>query len=223
MNNKNLDKIRKYITEDRSIFYNIAKSYIHETSKILDVGAGDGSFAKELNRKDVYMLDGNEKSAKQFADTYQNIFLGTLPDLPFENNSFDLIHCSHVIEHLEVEQLYRALKEFDRCLKIGGYIVISAPLLWTEFYDDLSHLKPYYPKVFEKYFTWKDDACCTRQRISSEYIIVDKIFRYNMLPIDDEVINISHSFLNSVIHIINKCKFKLGFRRLEKSGFTIVL
>ena len=32
---------------------------------------------------------------------FQNITYGRLPKLPYENESFDLIHSSHLVEHLQ--------------------------------------------------------------------------------------------------------------------------
>ena len=58
----------------------------------------------------------------------------------------------------------------DRCLKNNGYIIISTPLLWYGFYDDLSHVKPYNPEVLLKYFCYFPDTILTREHISKNYI-----------------------------------------------------
>lgn len=41
--------------------------------------------------------------------------------------SFDAIHCSHALEHLYAHEVERALAEFLRVLKPGGYAVIFVP------------------------------------------------------------------------------------------------
>ena len=223
MKNRELAKIKKFITEEREIFFKIACNYISNESIILDVGSGDGHFAKCINRSDVYMVDGNIESVNNLKKQYKNVFHSTLPELPFTDKQFNVIHCSHVIERLSPENLYLTLKEFDRCLNDNGYLIISAPLLWNEFYDDLSHLKPYNPKVFEKYFTWNNPSCCTRSLISSNYTVKEKIFRYSLVELHSDVVNTSSPFLNSIFHYYYKAVKKLGFRSLEKSGFTLVL
>lgn len=47
-------------------------------------------------------------------------------ELPFENNTFDIIYCSHVIEHIQWYQIEDTIKEWARTLKFGGSLEI-----WT--------------------------------------------------------------------------------------------
>jgi len=50
-------------------------------------------------------------------------------DLPFEDQTFDLIWCSHVLEH--VEQDRQAMRELHRVLKPGGLAIVQVPI-WRE-------------------------------------------------------------------------------------------
>lgn len=52
--------------------------------------------------------------------------LGSGP-LPFEENTFDGILCSHVIEHFDCHEAVGILKECHRALKTGGVLVVSVP------------------------------------------------------------------------------------------------
>ncbi len=77
--------------------------------------------------------------------------------LPFEENSFDAVYCSHVLEHLYSTSLIS--KEIRRVLKDRGRIYIETPgprSLWVpsfqygreqnipmNFYDDPTHQKPF--------------------------------------------------------------------------------
>lgn len=47
--------------------------------------------------------------------------------IPFESNSFDLIVCNHVLEHIHRDDW--ALKEMYRVLKPGGMAVLQVPIL----------------------------------------------------------------------------------------------
>lgn len=214
---------KKYVTGNRTPFFEVAKKYIGESSKILDVGAGDGQFARTIGRKDIYMLDGSRDAIEILRGEFQNCKLGSPDKLPYDDGFFDLIHTSHMIEHLSPQQLYDFMKEADRCLKKSGLLVISAPLLWTEFYDDMSHLKPYNPKLFERYLCDGLQGCSTRPLISSKYSVVEKTYRYNVLPCDDGEVFVYSEAVNKALKIFKLLKYKLGFRRLEKSGFTLVL
>jgi SAM-dependent methyltransferase len=52
---------------------------------------------------------------------------GSLYELPFVDNSFDLITCRMVVEHLA--QPHRAFAESARCLRPGGALVVITPNL----------------------------------------------------------------------------------------------
>jgi SAM-dependent methyltransferase len=51
--------------------------------------------------------------------------------LPLEDNTYDLIHASHVLEHIDHWRVVDALKETFRILKPGGTLEIHVPnILW---------------------------------------------------------------------------------------------
>ncbi|SFH89811.1 class I SAM-dependent methyltransferase [Halpernia frigidisoli] len=47
-------------------------------------------------------------------------------DLPFENESFDVVFCNHVLEHIEDDR--KAMSELFRVLKPGGWGIIQVPM-----------------------------------------------------------------------------------------------
>ena len=96
----------KYVTQERKVFFDIAKKMIFPDFKVLDIGAGDGSFARYCNRKDFYLFDANKESFRKLTKEFPNTYYGRLPELPFKHKFFDLIHISHVVEHLDSETLY---------------------------------------------------------------------------------------------------------------------
>ena len=49
-------------------------------------------------------------------------------DLPFAAESFDFLMCNHVLEHVEDDR--RALSEFHRVLKPGGWAILMCPVDW---------------------------------------------------------------------------------------------
>src|SRR5690606_13713379 len=80
-------------------------------------------------------------------------------------------------EHLQPQEVYETMKELNRCCRPGGAIVISAPLLWSGFYDDLSHIKPYPPASFVKYLS-KVGATATRSLITDKFKVERLQYRY---------------------------------------------
>lgn len=216
----------RYITIHREPFFAIAEKYIKKGDCVLDVGCGMGEFADFLGKKSIYMLDGNEETINNLRDRFPYVYHAILPNLPFPDEKFDLIHCSHLIEHLDSDTMYETMKAFDRCLRPGGYLVISSPVMWYGFYDDLSHLRPYSLGVFHHYLMASEYHSITRPRISQLYILMENVKRYNYKPplqftvvrggLIGWVIKKSCSALSRIISSV-------GIRRLQVTGETIVL
>lgn len=211
---------KEFITHRREPFYQLAKNVIKKEDKILDIGAGNGSFAQFCDRKDMYLYDGNKESIASLKNRFPNVFHGKLPQLPFENNLFDVIHLSHIVEHLPPEALYQTLKECDRCLRAFGRLIISAPLLWEGFYDDLSHVKPYNPYIFQKYLCGSNKENLTRQSISDSYKVEELVYR---LKEKEWVKNLKRSKKFKVLDKVYSNFRPFGFERYNRTGYTIVL
>ncbi|WP_111706863.1 class I SAM-dependent methyltransferase [Lutibacter citreus] len=63
-------------------------------------------------------------------------------DLPFEDNSFDVVFCNHVLEHIEDDK--KAMSELYRVLKPGGMGIFQIPqdLERDVTYEDFSITEP---------------------------------------------------------------------------------
>lgn len=53
-------------------------------------------------------------------------------EIPFDANSFDVVFCNHVMEHVEND--IKAMSEIYRVLKTGGWAIIQSPV-----YPELEH------------------------------------------------------------------------------------
>jgi methionine biosynthesis protein MetW len=101
-------------------------------AKIIDLGCADGEFALKIAEKagteDIYGAEFQEVACLRAKARGINVYWADLNDnLPFENESFDVVHANQVLEHLpETDQF---VKEVHRILKPGGYAVISTPNL----------------------------------------------------------------------------------------------
>ena len=47
--------------------------------------------------------------------------------IPFEANTFDEIHCIHVLEHVTRDKYHSMLREMHRVLKPGGHLYVETP------------------------------------------------------------------------------------------------
>ncbi len=72
-----------------------------------------------------------------------------LLDLPFEDNSFDVVFCNHVLEHIEDD--HQAMRELYRVLRTGGWGILQVPLKNAnqETYEDFTITDP---KERQKHF-----------------------------------------------------------------------
>jgi SAM-dependent methyltransferase len=104
--------------------YRFLKKYInlHKVNKILDYGGGDGRLMYIFRKrgKQCYLIDYNKSPVQGISK------LGdTIDQLAFDEK-FDLIICSHVIEH--VAEPSQVLQKLLGHLNKGGYIYIQVPM-----------------------------------------------------------------------------------------------
>ncbi len=72
-----------------------------------------------------------------------------IQDIPFADNTFNVVMCNHVMEHIPNEN--KALREVYRVLKKGGWAILQVPINYQskETYEDVSITDP---KEREKHF-----------------------------------------------------------------------
>lgn len=121
----------------RKIFEDTLPFGIDKKWRILDYGFGCGTLALWglLSEYDIYGIDVDQQK-KEFYNmkidelNYPSEWKGRCilyngDTLPFETESFDLIFCDYVLEH--VPDLYRSLYEIVRVCKKGGRIRLACP------------------------------------------------------------------------------------------------
>ncbi len=169
------------------------------------------------------MLDSNKETINRLAKTYKKSLLYTAPrKLPFNDNSIKLIHSSHLVEHLTIQELHDFLTEIDRVLTKGGTLIISTPLLNKNFYSDRSHVRPYNPAIFSKFLCPEKQNSPTYKSISNNYSLEDITYRYRIIK-NDEDYGSCYLIIDIIIMIFKKIFFFLGVRRYIKNGYTIIL
>lgn len=184
--------------------------YLKTSKSILDIGCGEGNFLT-LNPKKIIGLDHNKKSIEICIEKGLQAKLGDVTKIPFQKNSFDGVHCSHVIEHLYPEDAFKMLNEIGRVLKKGGIFVISTPILWEGFYDDFTHIKPYSHKSIERYLC-RDGAEKSYGDVKSKYKKIAFYWRYRTIYFPFKVGNLISNYL-----------YTHGVHSYRKDAFTLVL
>lgn len=110
--------------------------------KILDIGCGDGKWLLKLREEGwkTYGVEISDLAAEYVRKKYNlNVFTGIVEDAGYEDDFFDAIILSHVIEHLS--DPIRTLFEVNRILKKDGILVISAPNVGS---FEAKHFKKYW-------------------------------------------------------------------------------
>jgi SAM-dependent methyltransferase len=119
----------------RNIIFNLIKKN-SENSKIIEIGCSGGPLLIFLQKKGFYNITGIDISKKAIEICkkrgLQNVRIADGIDLDFENDSFDIIIASDVLEHINDEG--KAIIEWHRILKRDGILIIFVPafqFLWS--------------------------------------------------------------------------------------------
>lgn len=102
---------------------------------ILEAGSGSGRISLKLSKDKAkaYLLDNSPEaiaiSKKIFkdADMKSGIVCASLFQMPYLDNSFDIVWNSGVIEHFVGEERNAALREMLRVCKLGGFVITLNP------------------------------------------------------------------------------------------------
>ena len=120
----------------KNLIYSLKKTGVSKKNKkILDIGFGSGLMMFNFDKScEIYGTEFSDYAIKTCNKIgkkigYKKIEL-IVPDdseiLPYEDNFFDIIIASHVVEHVEKDKLL--LKEMHRCLKKSGVMYVICPI-----------------------------------------------------------------------------------------------
>ena len=127
-------------------------SYLFQTfnlekgMKMMEAGCGRGEFLKGFQDLglNVVGVDISEEAAK-FNNSFEVIVCNIeSEELPFDENTFDVVYSKSFIEHLYYPERY--LKEAYRILKPGGLLITLVPdweSNYKTYFDDFTHRTPF--------------------------------------------------------------------------------
>jgi ubiquinone/menaquinone biosynthesis C-methylase UbiE len=108
---------------------NFLKNILEVSSRVLDLGCGDGQLLMDLHKKypnlELWGLDMNfnEATYKTLRENNVNVIVGRLEEVELSDNYFDLVVMNQLIEHLW--QPKEALTKIFRALKPKGLVSIE--------------------------------------------------------------------------------------------------
>jgi hypothetical protein len=196
--------------------YSCPKCYASDRNRLIWLFLSQELENLELN--DKHFLDIapdfqlRKKIASKIGDSYRTADLN-MPDVDdhvdicnmknYQNESFDYVLCSHVLEHVESDVV--ALKEFHRILKPNGKAILLVPILLNleEDYEDKS--------IISEADRWKFYGLGDHLRLHSkkgfEQKIIDAGFKLSTLGVENfgESVFKKHGINNkSVLYIASK-------------------
>ena len=177
--------IQKFLIKN---FYSSLISLIKplKAESILDTGCGEGFTMDKLAKLGIgKKIEGIEYSKEAISfgkKLFPNLIIkqASIYDLPYKDNSFDLIICTEVLEHLEDPA--KALREMLRVSK--KYIILSVPnepLFMignflrgknvSRFGNDVGHINHWNPLSFRKYLG-KNGLMIKKVKLPFPWIII---------------------------------------------------
>ena len=151
--------------------------YIKKGDKVVEFGCGTGYFtvllAKVVEPGVVYAIDiledaiNEAKELCEILDINNVVFYnGNVKNLPYENESFDVVFVSQVL--FQNEEYEKILDEGIRILKEGGYLIILEPNKKLPFIHGI----PVSLDAIRAYFQIKNKKIDYQRLIGDNYYLV---------------------------------------------------
>ncbi len=109
------------------------RDHLHEGSRVLDAGCGNGRHLLPLSRRYNTVGIDISKTAIAASESYlkksgqhSEHLISSVTELPFSNRSFEGIVCYGVLQHIFVNERRAAVSEFKRVLSPGGFLFFEA-------------------------------------------------------------------------------------------------
>jgi ubiquinone/menaquinone biosynthesis C-methylase UbiE len=213
--------------EDRIVLNFIEKNYqfLPENNNFFDVGSGLGRFLEVVRKKfnSKFKLSCLEINPDLVQITRQAGIETTecnILDLHPTDNTFDIVHCSHVIEHFGYPQIIQVLDKLLQIVKSQGYVIIRSPLWHSNFYLDIDHVRPYSPECIIGYF-----QNLQQQRVGS-FKIKEVIRWYRREAVQLEIW-MDIKYIKKIIKLINlMLKFFwifIKFPMSKRNGYVFII
>ena len=174
-----------------SLLLEWVKKDLKKGSVVLDAGCGSGSLLFKLAEmgyrvcglelSEEYIKSIDQKVRSMGIDNVLDVRRGSIENIPYRSNLFDLIVSGEVLEHVADDM--RAIREFFRVLKPGGLCIVSVPAdpeLW-DFTDEWAgHLRRYTRKELVTLF--EDKGFIVKDTKFWGFPLVRLYHRYVYLP-----------------------------------------
>lgn len=210
--------LQSTIDEDATVLRFLSGLPSSSALEYLEVGSGLGRFPllvlKRFPRFNITCIEKNRQLANMTTQAGLNTITGDFTAYSFPADSYDVIHCSHVIEHLAYPDIASALNKLAAVTRPKGFVIIRSPLMHQGFYNDLDHIRPYPPEAILSFFANPQQQLVGDQRVR-------EVLRWYRR---EAVVFASGSKLKSTASYVMKSAYcHVGFPRAKPNGFVLIL
>jgi SAM-dependent methyltransferase len=146
----------------------LIRKYSKPGDLILDAGVGLGRMLNEFPSLQRYGMDISQGYLKVSRESGIDVCYARLEDMPYKANTFDIVVCTDVLEH--VLNLHLCCERLLHVLKDTGVLIVRVPV-----YEDLQrYLDPNFP--YQYVHVRNFDACSLR-------LLFERIFDCNCLQL----------------------------------------
>lgn len=103
----------------------LIRKYAVAGNRILDVGVGLGRLLSRFPELDRFGMDISRGYLQVARSKGIQVCCSKIEDMPYRENSFDLVVCTDVLEH--VVDLNAAVRNLIQVTKQGGYLIVRVP------------------------------------------------------------------------------------------------
>jgi SAM-dependent methyltransferase len=137
-----------------SYWHQIDEVFNQEPQNVLEIGTGNGFVS------DFLIKNGFDLSTLDIDPDLNPTVVGTVLDIPFPDNNFDLVLCCQVLEHLPYESFIPALMQLNRVTRKS--VILSLPdmqkVSTIHFQNTKTRFTVFYRHLFSKPIDWKFDG-----------------------------------------------------------------
>lgn len=121
--------------------------YLNSWTKVLDIWCWNASFFELWKHKKIKYswIDYNQDIVKNCQSRWLDVQQLDISkqDLPYKDNEFDFVYCSHVLEHLLSNEQISLFSQVSRVLKKDWIFMLFTPTPYSwYFWDDPTHQRP---------------------------------------------------------------------------------
>jgi SAM-dependent methyltransferase len=145
------------------MFKNALRHVNPQVEKVLNIGIGS-TWTETRCREQGWQtasVDPGFKAIKKLSEQGHFGVTGVIQALPFADNSFDVVFCSEVLEHLGDEDLVAGVRELRRVLRGHGILVGSVP-----FQEDLLGGLVVCPSCSHRFHRWGHQQSFDEERMT---------------------------------------------------------